>query len=382
MKHSEKRSTILMFVVFFLTSIVLWNIADLISKVEYQKKRSESYANSLTFHLVFSEIEELRGEGNQENANRYITEQLKRMIEEIESISDCNVSLSNVFLSVKSKQESVLCEVILKENTPLPYKIQEKMDDLNEILIGESLKKYSFQKNKRTFLGLADEDYSVNAVLKNYGINGQDDRVIILYHHLNEAQKKRLDDQLRDYYFNNFTDGITISLGGKEKSVLSDTYTKFEAYAASLENVEINIVPQREYVGELNYWYELYHSLFGTASLLFALINGIIVSGLWFQHHQREFIIRLTYGYSKGKLCALIAGKLGKISAFSILCSTVVWGIWLKVKGGHISWSMMILQSVTMLLGAFFVLFITILYPLRKTILLDPAEGLGKYYMR
>lgn len=291
MKHSEKSSTILMFVVFFLTSIVLWNIADLISKVEYQKKRSESYANSLTFHLVFSEIEELRGEGNQEDANRYITEQLKRMLEEIESISDCNVSLSNVFLSVKSKQESVLCEVILKENTPLPYKIQEKMDDLNEILIGESLKKYSFQKNKRTFLGLADEDYSVNAVLKNYGINGQDDRVIILYHHLNEAQKKRLDDQLRDYYFNNFTDGITISLGGKEKSVLSDTYTKFEAYAASLENVEINIVPQREYVGELNYWYELYHSLFGTASLLFALINGIIVSGLWFQHHQREFKI-------------------------------------------------------------------------------------------
>ena len=191
MKHSEKSSTILMFVVFFLTSIVLWNIADLISKVEYQKKRSESYANSLTFHLVFSEIEELRGEGNQEDANRYITEQLKRMLEEIESISDCNVSLSNVFLSVKSKQESVLCEVILKENTPLPYKIQEKMDDLNEILIGESLKKYSFQKNKRTFLGLADEDYSVNAVLKNYGINGQDDRVIILYHHLNEAQKKR-----------------------------------------------------------------------------------------------------------------------------------------------------------------------------------------------
>ena len=34
MKHSEKSSTILMFVVFFLSFIVLWNVADLISKVD------------------------------------------------------------------------------------------------------------------------------------------------------------------------------------------------------------------------------------------------------------------------------------------------------------------------------------------------------------
>ena len=39
MKHSEKSSTILMFVVFFLSFIVLWNVADLISKVDNQKQR-------------------------------------------------------------------------------------------------------------------------------------------------------------------------------------------------------------------------------------------------------------------------------------------------------------------------------------------------------
>lgn len=379
MKHSEKSSTILMFVVFFLSFIVLWNVADLISKVDNQKQRSYTYEESKTVNIVFSELIELRENGKQSEAKEYISAQLKSIWNEIDKIEDCNISLSNIFFQVESQKDNVLCEIILNENIEQPYELQENMDNsVQQLFIGESLIKNCFKENGNLKILLDDTEYSVTGILKNYGINGQDERVVILYNRLDESQKNKLFNQLAYYYYNNYTEGVTFSIGGENKSSVTNTYDKFEEYSNLLEGAEINIVPAREAIGELNYWYELYHTLFGTVAIIFALLNGVIVSKLWFEHHQRELIIRLTYGYSKTKLCMLIFKELGKVAVFSLLFSSIVWGLWSAVKDNHVSLYMIVQQVGIMLIGILLVLTVTILFPLKKIMSLDPVEGLCK----
>lgn len=182
MKHSEKSSTILMFVVFFLSFIVLWNVADLISKVDNQKQRSYTYEESKTVNIVFSELIELRENGKQSEAKEYISAQLKSIWNEIDKIEDCNISLSNIFFQVESQKDNVLCEIILNENIEQPYELQENMDNsVQQLFIGESLIKNCFKENGNLKILLDDTEYSVTGILKNYGINGQDERVVILY---------------------------------------------------------------------------------------------------------------------------------------------------------------------------------------------------------
>lgn len=53
MKHSDKSSTILMFIVFFLTFIVLWNIADVVSRIENQKQGNTPYEHTITFNILY-----------------------------------------------------------------------------------------------------------------------------------------------------------------------------------------------------------------------------------------------------------------------------------------------------------------------------------------
>lgn len=378
LKHTDRSSTILMFVVFFLSFTVLWNITDLISKVENQRKGSITYDNTLTFNIVFTEIEELRGEGRQAEAEEYVMQQLKALFDIIENTDNANLSLSNLFLPVESRQEYVLCEIILKKNTALPYETQENIDESGVLLIGESLKENSVRGNDGLTLNLSDRNYPINAVLKNYGINGQDERIIVLYENLNNAERAFLFKQLGKIYFENFPDGITISIGAKNKSFIIDAYMEFEDYSNELENADINIVPAREQAGELNYWYELYHTVFGGISMIFALLSGIIVSSLWFEYHQREFLIRLTYGYTKRKLYTLIAGRLGAVSGLSLMCSTFFWIVRLIIKERTLLWDRIMLQCIFMLFGTVFLIFITTAYPLKKLMLLDPADGLKK----
>lgn len=378
LKHTDRSSTILMFIVFFLSFTVLLNISDLVSRIENQEKGSHTYSDTLTFNMFSPKLEELREDGRQSEAEEYVNEQLKALFDMIEHMDKTNISLSNLFLPVELRHDYVLCEIILKENTALPYETQESFDETGTLLIGESLKKNAVWENNRLTLNLYNKKYSVNSVLKNYGINGQDERVVLLYKNLDSNEKNFLFEQLSNIYFENYTDGITISIAAENKSLISDAYAEFENYSNKSEDMEINVVPAREQAGELNYWYKLYHSIFEGISMVFALLSGIIVSDLWFEYHKREFLIRLTYGYTKRMIYAIIAGRLGMISVFSLLCSTLFWIVWLIIKGKTVLWNIIIPQSLLMLFGTTLVLFITTAYPLKKLISLDPSDGLRK----
>lgn len=379
MKHSDKSSTILMFIVFFLTFIVLWNIADVVSRIENQKQGNTPYEHTITFNILYEKPAELIENGYQEEAKQYIEECVKDLFAQIDHVSKCNISIANYFLPILSKQDSVLCEVVLKENIELPYEIQETINPSGSLLIGETLKQYILLQEGTEYLCLDKENYSVNAVLKNYGMNRQDERVVMLYQSFNESDKERFYERFVDYNFNIYTIGITITIAGNREADVMGTYQEFEEYADTLEDASIRVVPARNRVGELNYWYQYYRSIFVGISILFAVLNGVVVSNLWFHRRRREYIIRLTFGYTRKRICLLIWGELGKISILSLLCSTIFWIISLTIKRSVISWYMIMLQCAVMLVGAFLVLFITTIQPLREVMSLDPAAGLRKY---
>ena len=379
MKYRDKSSGILMFVVFFLTFFVLWNVADLISRVENQKQGNRKYKNSITVNLCFNEFEDLLGsEGRQEEARQYIKTQLENLCHEMQQIRECNVSFTNLYFQVKSKRETVFTEVVLQENLALPYKTEEELNPSGAVFLGESLEEFMFSQDKKKYICLNDENYLVRAELKNYGMSKQDERIVIRFHELSDSQKKSLFDQLAEYYFRYGTIGVVISFGGDSKEAVTAAYTKLEEYLATIEKLDISFVPERIPVGELNYWYKLYHSLFGVISIIFAVLNGIVVSDLWVQRHKKEYMIRLTFGYTKKRIWMLLWNELGKISVFSLLCSTVFWMLCLVIKGSEISGSMLFIQCMVMLFGSIMIVFLTTIPPLRKIMSMDPAEGLRR----
>lgn len=357
---------------------MLLNVADLVSKVDVQRQGSITYKNTMAINIKFKKLEELRGDGKQKEAKQYITEQLEKMYVIIEKIGDCNISVSNLFFPIKSKRDYVLCEVILNENVFLPYKLKNKFNDSGSVLIGETLKEYVQRENKTNYLYLNDDVYLVNAVLENNEINKQDERVIILYDKLSDIQKKDLCNVLADNYFENFTEGVNFNIGSDSEDSVENAYASFSENFDEFEGVNIDTVPIRSQSGELNYWYKLYHTLFGGISIFFAVLNGIVVSNLWFRRRQKEYVIHLTFGYSKKRIWLLMWKELGKVSIFSLVCSVILRGIFLSIKGSDISWDMIMIQCVVMLLGAFCIMFITTINPLINIMSMDPAEGLSK----
>lgn len=368
-----------MFIVFFLSFYVLLNIADLVSRVEHQKRGNATYEHILTVNLQFPELINLVEDGQKDEAKEFIQKKWASLERKIGNIHDCNVLISNLYFPIKLKRENVLCEVEFKKNQDFPYQIKEQVDSHGVILIGESLKQYLFRDNNQSCLCLNNVNYPVSAVLENFGINQQDERVIFLYDRLNRVQRNKLRDQLMDYYVQGYTDGITLTFGSENEIAVKNAYTDFENNFAVAENADCHICHAREQAGELNYWYKLYHSIFSGISICFALLSGIVVSSLWFQKHKKEFIIRLSFGYSKGKIWYLMMIKLGRIAGNALLSSIVIWVLWQIIQKNSISWGMLLIQFGVLMTGAFLVLFITTLYPMKKVLDLDPAEALCRY---
>ncbi len=385
MKHNEKNSAILMFVVFFLTFLVLWSMADLVSRLENQNRGNRVYESEKRVNILCDKVSGWMEDGKEKKAERYMADLLARISNIAAAQDECGVTLTDLFLDIKQKRDTVRGKIVLREMEPSPYEMQERMDPSAPLLIGESLREYLVKQDGKLCLWLDDELCPVGGVLKNYGVSGQDERIFILYENLTDSGKKRLLGWLAAYYASNMNEryGVRIDVGSDSKGAVSDTLEKL----TDENNIAFQIYPldEKETPGVLNEWYEMYHSLFGGLSLLFAVLCGIAVSNLWFSRRQREYMIRLTFGYSRAKIWRMIGSELGKISLCSLAasaCLRIVYLVWKRnaVSGGSAaSVRMMAVQGAVMLLGAAAVLFLTTLYPLIRLMSLDPAEGLRRY---
>ncbi len=379
MKLRDKSTTILVFLAFTLSFIALWNVSDLITKIENQKQGMSTYRNIRNINIFFGKISELVENGEEEAAKEYSQAVIKHLSDCINTFSECNISVTSTYVTIKHKQSNTKTEVIFKKNEDLPYEIDEIYNENGQILIGESLKEYlSDDEGKR--MNLSDEHYSVKGVLKNYGMSRQDERMILLYENLSPGQKNSLIKQIaEDYVRFNYDIGITICLGSSDAVSLENVYQSFSDDLNGIDNTEVIPVPTKEYIGERNYWYQFYHSIFGNISVIFAVVNGIVVSNLWYQRRRREFLIRRIFGYGKGRIWLLMWKEMGKTALGSLLCSTFIWTIYVWIKGSKMEWDFIGLQCLVMACATVLVILVTTICPYIKTMALEPAEGLNKY---
>ena len=246
MKLRDKSTTILVFLAFTLSFIALWNVSDLITKIENQKQGMSTYRNIRNINIFFGKISELVENGEEEAAKEYSQAVIKHLSDCINTFSECNISVTSTYVTIKHKQSNTKTEVIFKKNEDLPYEIDEIYNENGQILIGESLKEYlSDDEGKR--MNLSDEHYSVKGVLKNYGMSRQDERMILLYENLSPGQKNSLIKQIaEDYVRFNYDIGITICLGSSDAVSLENVYQSFSDDLNGIDNTEVMPVPTKE----------------------------------------------------------------------------------------------------------------------------------------
>lgn len=379
MRLRDKSTTILVFVAFTLSFIALWNVSDLVTKIENQKKGMGTYKNIRNVNICFGKISELIENGEDKMAKEYSQTMIKYLSDCTDKFFECNVSVTSMYVTIKHKQSNINAEIVFKKNEDLPYEVDEIYNEDGQILIGESLKKYLSDDGEKS-MTLSDKPYSVKGVLKNYGMSRQDERMILLYENLSLEQKNNLIAQMADDYFRfNYDSGITLCLGSNDVGGLENTYQSLSDVLNEIDDTEVTLVSKKEYIGEQNYWYQLYHSIFGNISVLFAVVNGIVVSNLWYQRRRREFLIRRIFGYGKGRIWLLMWKEMGKTALGSLLCSTFIWTIYVWIKGSKMEWEFIGLQCLVMACATALVILVTTICPYMKTMALEPAEGLNKY---
>lgn len=387
MKHSDKNTAILMMTAFFLVFLVLWEAADLTARINYQKRGGEAYEFAQTVQLEFPEITELNKNGERKQMEKVVEEYLDRIYRAAKQENTCNVALTNLTMFVPDERDGFFAEIVVKENIPLPYNLQE--NGTGPILVGEStaFNHVSGEGEMRSltvsFDGYSGEDYSIGGVLENYGISGQDDRIIMLYDKMTDVQKKSLDKKLQKFYLDFLVycalDGIQISFGGESEAAVQMACDVFWENLGAPEQVGMTIMPVKKPVFIMNFWYEEFHMIFGGISVFFALLNGIVVSGLWFRQHRKEYVIRLAFGYSGMNIWKNLFMELGRLSLYPLLAGTVCHILFLLVKGRSLPVFVIIGQGLAMLAGTLAVIFFSVLYQYRKITKLDPAESLGRY---
>lgn len=115
MKLRDKSTTILVFLAFTLSFIALWNVSDLVTKIENQKKGMSTYRNIKTINICFGKTSELVENGKEEAAKEYSQTMIKHLSDCINKFSACNISLASTYVTIKHKQSNTKTEVIFKK---------------------------------------------------------------------------------------------------------------------------------------------------------------------------------------------------------------------------------------------------------------------------
>lgn len=381
MRYRDKSTTIMIFIAFLLSFIVLWNVSDLVTKIENQKQGLDTYNNVKNVNIKFGKVTELIENGEEQEAENYSKNAIEGLLKQIGELTECNISVTSMFVTIKHRESKINAEVIFKQNEDLPYIRDKIYDESGQVLIGESLEKYISDNDTDKNIHLSNESYIVNGILKNYGMSRQDERIIILYDSLSHEQQSRFIEQMVEDYckYSYGSIGFTLRVGSSNADSMEKSYSLLSDYLDGIDDVELVPVPTREQPGEQNYWYQLYHSIFGSISILFAIINGIVVSNLWYQRRRREFLIRRIFGYNGVGIWFLIWKEMGKIALSSLVCSTLIWIIYSLLKGNTILWNLIGVQCLVMAFGIVLVIFTTTVIPYIKTMAIEPAEGLCRY---
>lgn len=383
MNRYKSNANLLMAIVFFVCFFILWNVTDLILRLEYQREGDETYPYTLSMNVQFEKFVSILEQGHEEEAQKYLRKQMKDMYDKIQEIKTCDIIYSDMAIFLKNQSDITPFEIILQDNDQSAYEKQKNINKNGILVIGESLEKSMEKKKAGQVVQIGENNYAVKAVLKNHGINKQDERAFFHFQKLEDKSEKKFWQLIENDCMERCNaNGIIISFGGKEHSEVLQCYERFEKYFETMGDVNVEKVFLRKNSGRkgyLNHWYELYHKIFGISSLLFAVLSCIVVSNLWFQEYRKEYVVRLAFGYSAKQIFVTIWKNYLYIAGTVLVGSTLFWCLFLGFRGKKVLWQFLLPGMGFLFLGIILIILVTMYLPYRKIISIDPAEMLNKY---
>ncbi|MCD7708254.1 MAG: hypothetical protein LUI02_00095 [Clostridiales bacterium] len=379
MKIRDKSMTILLIVVFSLTFFVLWNVADLAARIRAQDEGEELYLSGHTLSAYCSVPAQLRADGEQDEAMEYFENFYQGLSEFIGEIGECNISFPSLYFPVRYRPSYAWTEIVAAQNESLPYELQETYDADAPLYVGESLKKYIKNDGERHIINLNKHEFEVAGILKNYGMSGQDERVIILYGALPDGDRAFVDETLVKYFFDNYGTGIKISVDGDDAASVAQAFGSLVSFMSGQEGVTVQTVPAGTQSGEQNNWYRQFNSWFDGIAAVFSVLCILTVSGLWFARRRRELLIRRVFGCRAQDIWIVFIKDIFLAAIISLAISTVLYIVYAAASGRGIEWARLPLQCLVMLAGAVIIVMIATAFPTAKTMSAEPAESLGRY---
>lgn len=277
-------------------------------------------------------------------------------------------------LGIQELGTSMRCEMILKANEPLNYKLLsgrlpgDAPDDAGKNLVAAGINKVkeATEKDGKKYLTIEGEVYEVVGVLGSEKSDYWDNTVVLNLNCIGENTLKSIMTK-QEYVIelgsnNGELDKTYSAVYGNIKSVDSDAVinaTKINSTGESTientlarENIRVNVI-----------------------AYFFCVLNCMIMSEFWMIQRRKEFAIKKAFGMSNIRIIGQIAASvavLGVVAFIIFIAGFLILKIFPAANVPDISFSInSLLIAVSSILITFIV---TMIYPVYKIIKFDPAE--------
>lgn len=330
----NKRMDILLIAAFVMVAFVVSNAGNLMLRIqgEVREKRDDSYKNRKEFWLYSTETENIPVEHMNELC-------------EVAKGADCKIT-AQCALRVGDELLPYDADVILQESG--------EPDD--KLLLGEAWRKYTYEKEGKQYIHLAEVACEVSAFLPDKSVSGHDERIILYYDRVPQELRNVLDQP----------DFSTI-FWVESDSDISDVCKRLRQCWEKDYGLEIEEEECYETPNTLTVLYLMLNKTFVTVLFVFVLIHSIMISELWISTRKEELVIRRAFGYSRGRVIFYVLKKFGEFMLVALGIELVLQVIYQFICGSMPDQSFWEGQGLTVLGMMAVVLFVMMIHMFRLT---------------
>ena len=310
---------LLMIIAITASCFVLLNIADLYGRI-YTAKHSVN-----PYKINMSGYYEIGSTGFES-----VEKPLKELVDISSNVSHGNIVVyTSTYWCLDDTFISSSVGLLFRQNEDLMIKdkngkyirqIKDKKE--NSVIVPEYIyDNFSHKDGPDRYIILNDMRMNIVAVSGNTNIDGDDDKIYLLWETASDRLKKEYTSDL-------FFITVDISSNKYDAAALEKELESFDSFAKKYDNLEI-------YDHSVNAPWKLCYSsgqttikmsslFFGIAGI-FSFITTFAVSDIWIRKRHKEIAVRRAFGYSISKIYILFIKDIFRAAAAALLLSVVLF---------------------------------------------------------
>ena len=338
MKTRDISSTVLLYIAILTSVLTILDALYLVERFSGEKSSEGEYKNTVTIQTIYPEEAISGGEDGLNAFKESAKQKYEALIEEISSIESCNIIWTDRYLDMGSEYTSYLGDLILSCNETLKISTQNgvgfSMDayEENEVIIGESLLPFTFEKDGRTCITVNESTCSVVDVLENDVVSGVDTRILVNYISTTDDFRDTLLLLMSDvsYYTSSTNFVLEICSDGDVNDTVDQVMNVLENAGFEYGITETDLF---EDISETNYVYKFIKRSMVMLAFAFAVCACLTTSYIWVSRRRRELVVRRIFGFGILNIMARLSRELLPLIAAGLLTGILLFGLWNGGKG-------------------------------------------------